>query len=185
MVVEIAPPRSGARLTLAEFEALPESTLPTELIDGELVMSPTPQEDHQTLSIRLLLLIGTQLATGRLYHTFDVYLDEGNVVQPDVLWVAPERTAIIHKRGVMGAPDLAVEILSPGSVRRDRVTKHALYERFGVREYWLADPANRTLEAFTLHDGRFQPLGIFEQGDAFTSPLLGLTIDLSALFREP
>ena len=185
MVVEIAPPRSGARLTLAEFEALPESILPTELIDGELVMSPAPIALHQMVSGEIHFLLRSAVASGRvLYAPMDVFLDERNVVQPDLFWVSPEHVDRLTERGLHGAPDLAVEILSPGSVRRDRVTKHALYERFGVREYWLADPANRTLEAFTLHDGRFQPLGIFEQGDAFTSPLLGLTIDLSALFRD-
>lgn len=185
MVAQVAPPRSGARMTLAEFEALPESMLPTELIDGELIMSPAAQEQHQSLSTRLVILIGGQMQTGRTYHApFDVFLDDENVVQPDVLWVSPERSARIHARGLSGAPDLAVEILSPGSAKRDRVTKFALYERFGVREYWLADPANRTLEACALRDGRFQPLGIFAPGDSFASPLLGLTVDLSALFRE-
>ncbi len=149
-------------------------------------MSPAPQLSHQRLMGRLHLHIGGAVSAGALFFApTDVFLDERNVVQPDLFWVSPEHVDRLTERGLHGAPDLAVEILSPGSVRRDRVTKHALYERFGVREYWLADPANRTLEAFTLHDGRFQPLGIFEQGDAFTSPLLGLTIDLSALFREP
>ena len=134
------PPRT----IMEVFKALPPGTL-AEVIDNKLYMSPTPVGRHQ----RILLKIAAQMLQlvennnlGEVFVApFDVYLDESsNAVQPDILFISKEKTLIINEDGhVHGVPDLIVEIVSPGNKRYDTVVKKELYERFGVREYWIVN----------------------------------------------
>ncbi len=171
------------RMTAHEFLALPTTNLPHELIHGEEIMSPSPTLSHQRLSSRLFKLI-ERLAPGGtvLYAPLDVYLDEENVAQPDVFWATEGGTCkLVEGKYLSGAPDLTVEILSPGTVLRDKRDKFRLYEKFGVREYWIVDPDERFLEIWQLREGRFTHVGVFGSTDTCTSPLLG-ELDLKAIF---
>jgi Uma2 family endonuclease len=106
------------------------------------------------------------------------------VAQPDVFWVSSENEKCkLRDDGYWyGPPDLIVEVLSPGTARQDKVTKFAIYERHGVREYWIADPVYQNIEVWTLADGRYTRLGLFRVGDTFTSPVLNQPVDVSAIF---
>jgi Uma2 family endonuclease len=110
---------------------------------------------------------------GRLFiAAFDVVLDSENTVQPDLIFVAPAKTRIIEKRAIFGVPNLLVEMISPYSVRRDRQEKKALYARFGVKEYWLGDPADKSMEILTLRAGRYQQHCAATENGKLTSKIL-------------
>jgi Uma2 family endonuclease len=114
----------------------------------------------------------------------DVFFDDYNFVQPDICFVSKERDFIVdNKNGIFGAPDLIVEVISPGSVRRDRVTKKELYLHFGVKEFWLVDPANRTIEIYVLrNDAYAEHQFLEEEGNVNSTILAGFELDLAALF---
>ena len=175
------------KLTYQDYLNTPDDVR-YELIDGELiVMEPAPTTPHQSVSINLSALLWPFVrrhGLGKVFHApTDVYLSETNVVQPDVLFVSAARTAIITERNVHGAPDLVVEIASPSTGQRDRGVKLELYARYGVTEYWLADPAAETIETLRLEDGEFVATGRYGRTDTFTTPLLpGLAIDLAEVF---
>lgn len=172
-------------ITAKEFLALPESNLPTELIHGAIIKSPARTLDHQRLLIRLADLIRRLIPSGEVFIALvDVYLDDENIVQPDILWVAAESKCVsVEGRYLRGAPDLVVEIFSPGSTRRDKKDKFRLYEKHGVREYWMIDPADKWLEAWQLQVGRYSLIDVFGPGDSLASPLLG-AVDMKSVFPE-
>jgi Uma2 family endonuclease len=120
---------------------------------------------------------------GKIYSApTDVVLDEENTVQPDLVFVAIANLAIIQPRAIFGAPDLLVELISPGSVRRDRIEKKDLYARFGVKEYWIGDPANKSLEILTLKEDRYELHCAAEtQGRLTSLVLVGLEFDLTEI----
>jgi len=89
--------------------------------------------------------------TGHIFDApLDVRLDEYNVVQPDLIYISEKNKHIITEKNIQGAPDLMMEILSPSSFHHDQERKKAVYERFGVLEYWIIDPANQVIEIFSL-----------------------------------
>src|SRR5688572_29670021 len=163
------------KMTATEFLTLPESNLPHELINGEEIMSPAPTTEHQRVVRKLSKLLDTLIPNGEIFFApIDLYIDEDNVVQPDLLWISAENTeAIIEKNFVRGAPDLVIEVFSPGTVRRDRREKFHLYEKAGVREYWMLDVDEKLLEIWQLQDGRFMLVDVFGVEDECKSPLLG------------
>lgn len=171
------------QLSAEEFLSLPETLQPTELLEGEMIVSPGPIPQHQDcVGSTYHFLKGLGLP-GRLYIApIDVHLDERHVVQPDVLWIAPDGRCRVLAKYLDGPPDLIVEVISYGTALRDRREKFRLYERHAVREYWLIDPLERYAEVFTLTDGRYAPLGLFGDGESFTSPLLNsAAVTVSAL----
>jgi Uma2 family endonuclease len=112
-------------------------------------------------------------ALGKLYVApVDVVLDSENIVQPDIVFVTATRLSIIERRGILGVPDLLVEIVSPSSVRRDRYDKRQLYARFGVKEYWIADPANKSLEVLSLKAAGYELHCCVEAAGRLTSLVL-------------
>jgi Uma2 family endonuclease len=166
-----------------EFLALPVSNLHHELINGEEIMSPAPTGNHQRGVFRVAKLVERLAPNGEvLFAPVDVYLDDENILQPDVLWIASGSACTWFKdKYLRGAPDLVVEIFSPGTVRNDRKDKFRLYEKFGVREYWMLDPDEKLLDIWQLQNGRFMLVDVFGPGDACQSPLLG-AVDMSAIF---
>ncbi|MCU0223670.1 MAG: Uma2 family endonuclease [Acidobacteria bacterium] len=141
-------------LTYADYAALPDDGHRYQLLEGELVMTPSPDRWHQHVSIRLGSELLNHVQVCGLGEAFaaplDVTLDDRNVVQPDILFVSNERSGILQGDRVIGAPDLCVEILSPGTERIDRVRKLELYARFGVTHYWIVDLDARTIEEYVL-----------------------------------
>ncbi|MCU0225425.1 MAG: Uma2 family endonuclease [Acidobacteria bacterium] len=142
------------RLTYADYAALPNDGLRYQLLEGELVVTPSPNAWHQDVAREMLVALALfvrQQDLGQVHVApLDVTLDDWNVVQPDLLFVSRARSGIRQGGRLLGAPDLCVEILSPGTVRIDRVRKLALYARFGVAHYWIVDLDARTIEEYAL-----------------------------------
>ena len=122
-------------------------------------MSPAPNPEHQRIVSKLWKQLDAFVEERGLGEVFfspvDVVLTQRRVVQPDVLFIAQNRLGIV-KEHIDGAPDLVMEVVSEGSRRRDRIEKKALYEQFGLAEYWIVDPDRRTIEVFTLVKGVYR-----------------------------
>ena len=154
---------SKTALTYRDYEALPNDGRRYEIHDGELSVTAAPSFDHQIILANLLRILFHHVPAvvpGLVIPSpLDVILADTpaqtSIVQPDILYVAPDRTARASRRGIEGGPTLAVEILSPSTRTIDRVTKRALYARYDVPHLWLVDPDARALEAFSLERGRY------------------------------
>ena len=148
------------KATIEEFWALPESVLPTEYVNGEIIMAPTPTVPHQTVLRNIFRAVDGFVQRNDLgsilFSPMDVVLPTGEVVQPDLFFLTPEQweRARSAKR-INGAPSFAVEILSPGSIKHDAITKRNLYERNGVSEYWIVDPEAKTIAQLILREGHY------------------------------
>ena len=158
-----------------------------ELLNGELILSPSPKEIHQYISGNLYFKIATfvrERSVGKVYFSpFDVVLSDTNVVQPDILFISNERTEIITPDNVRGAPDLVVEILSSATAERDRTIKLDLYAQHGVQEYWIVDPDARTITVLLRGEGGFGVAGIYGAGQILRSPTLaGFSVALEEIF---
>ena len=174
-------------LTYEDYCALPDDGRRYEILEGELSVTPSPSRSHQEFAANLLVVLKqfvTAHGLGTVFMApFDVILEKTSVVVPDLCFVGRERLEVVTERAVEGAPDLIVEILSPGTARRDRGEKAQLYARHGVRHYWLADPDARVLETLELDAGRYRETARLT-GDARFTPTLfpGLEISLSSLW---
>jgi Uma2 family endonuclease len=180
-------PPATRRWTYEEMLAeLPESNLPTELWDGELIMSAAPRPLHQIVVLNVVELLNTHVRRAKLGRAFispiDVVLDSSKVVQPDVVFVSAAKADIVQRQCIRGVPDLLVEVISEGTWRRDRVDKKALYEQFGVAEYWIVDPDSRLIEVFALSEGTYRLHARGIGGEPVGSRLLaGFSLSFSAL----
>ena len=181
------------KFTYDDFVNFPADGKRHEIIDGEHYVTPSPNLKHQAVSGNLFALLWTHLKQHPLGSVFaapfDVVFSDLDVVEPDLLYVSRERLEVLTRQHVRGAPDLVVEILSPGTRRTDEITKRKLYERFGVQEYWVVDP---DLDAIKIYrrDGtnafaRVEELSA-EAGGVLTTPLLpGWSAPLSEIFSSP
>jgi Uma2 family endonuclease len=153
----IKPPRTG----MEAFEMMPEGTL-CQLIDGNLVISPAPNTPHAIIQNELFVAIFNHVQGKNLGKAFcapvDVYLNDENIFQPDIFFISTGKSSIIKKRGVFGAPDLVIEILSQDR-NVDLVKKKAVYEECGVQEYWVVDPETKKAEGFTLQENMYTSIG--------------------------
>jgi Uma2 family endonuclease len=181
----------GARkLTHADYLLFPDDGRRHELIDGEHFVTPSPRSPHQRAVENLFLLIGPYVREHRLgrlaLSPFDVIFSDYDVVEPDLIFVHAERLGIIED-WVRGVPDLVIEILSPTGRRHDEVRKRALYERFGVEEYWVVDLDAETVKVYRLEDERYGRPRLFtvREGDVLESPVFpGLEVPVAAVFEE-
>lgn len=162
------------RFTYHDYLLLPEGQR-GEIIFGDLVMEPSPAYGHQLVVKNLIKLLDHHVGLLKsgivLPGPLDVILSEHNIVLPDIIYISRERYHIIHKK-IHGAPDLIVEVLSRRDAARDRHLKMKLYARYGVSEYWLADPDARTVEVYALRRPYYALHGIFGPGSTVTSQLL-------------
>jgi Uma2 family endonuclease len=160
------------------YKMLPEGTL-AELIDNVVYDSPSPVYGHQSISKNILrkLLEGVEDHNkGLVFHApYDVYLDEEkNAVQPDLVVVLNDNLKIIDRRGhIHGVPDLLIEILSKTNQYHDLIRKKDLYERFGVKEYWIIDPESKQSFGFEIKNGRYTSM--YEEIGVISSNLLQLS----------
>ena len=131
-----------------------------EVIGGKLLLTPSPGTWHQRVSLNLTIALVEHVREHDLGEVLeapcDVVLSETDVVQPDILFIRKDRLDVIGEKFVSAAPDLLVEILSPGTKTRDRKLKFHLYARFGVREFWIVDAPERSVEVYVNAGGRFQ-----------------------------
>ena len=167
---------TALKLTIDQLEALPDDNNRYELIDGELIVSKAPGIPHQ-LSLGQLFYRLTSYLTGNpiglLIFGPGVVFDDYNGVIPDLVFVSVERQHIITERGLIDAPDLVVEVVSPGETKseRDRQLKRQLYSRRGVREYWVVDPQLKTIEVYRLHENVLMLEATLRGSDVLTSAL--------------
>lgn len=179
---------TNATYTYADLVAeFPVDNVQREIIDGELIVSPSPSLRHQRLSARLSDAIRAYLTArggGEVFYSpVDVLFSDHNVVQPDLLFIPADRAEIMTEKNVQGVPALLIEIVS--DTRRDRVRKRDLYARFGVPEYWIVDPDADRIEVYRLHDGSYGKPQIHEPGDTLTYERLpGLAIELARIFAR-
>ncbi|MCJ0930666.1 Uma2 family endonuclease [Virgibacillus halodenitrificans] len=164
-----------------------------ELIGGVIFnMSPTPSRKHQQVLRELSTAFSIFLRDKEcevFFAPFDVRLladnkqdeDINNVVQPDLSIVCDQEK--LDDRGCNGAPDMIIEVLSPSSVKLDRWKKYQLYEKAGVKEYWLVDPINESVETHLLIDGQYKFQGVFTKEDTVTINIFNeMKIDLNQIF---
>ena len=178
------------KLTYDDYILFPEDGKRHEVLDGEHYVMPAPALGHQEVLGNLHLKVAPFVREHRLGRVYlaavDVLLSPHDVAQPDLLFVSNERAGILTEAYVLGAPDLVVEILSNSTRRVDETVKCDLYERCGVREYWLFDGQRRTVRAFRRQGEKF---GAPEElsaaaDDVLTTPLLpGLEIRLREIFE--
>ena len=175
------------KLTYEDYARTPEDER-WELIDGELVIAPAPNMQHQSIQSNVDWHLQTFVRGRNLGAVFnaptDVVFSDNDTVQPDLVFISRERESVITYANIQGAPDLVVEILSPSTARRDWRNKPDLYAKHGVKEYWLISPESRTVWVFRLMDNIFEEAGMYGEEDTLTSPTLeGFTLDLSEVFE--
>jgi len=173
----------------AEFDRLPDDGERYEVIAGELVVTPSPGYSHQEIIGRLFVQMRPFVDAHRLGHLvlspFDVLFGEGDYLVPDLLFVRADRASIIRKRGVEGAPDLIVEVLSESTSFRDRGIKRERYAHYAVAEYWVVDPRLARIYVYRLLEDAERPTvltsGTLEWRPVADGPTLAL--DVADLFR--
>lgn len=152
-----------AILTYDDYAALPNDGRRYELHEGELSVTPAPSPRHQKAIVNLIVLLDRHvkaLRIGEIYVSpIDLILSNITVVQPDIVYVDAERLASITRRGIEGAPTLAIEVLSPSTADIDRRTKMQLYAKHSVPYYWIVDLESRVIEAYQLTDGHYELVG--------------------------
>jgi Uma2 family endonuclease len=172
----------------AEDYMMLEEGAPFQLINYDLIMSPSPTPAHQVLSVRIVNAIFNFLESknddGFLVSApMDVKFDDGNILQPDVLYISAERKSEIVKDRIEGAPDLVIEILSPSNAYYDLRQKKDIYQKFGVKEYIIIDPIALNFELYILNNGIYQLHQKAEKTEKLHSVILpGLIFDLAKIF---
>ena len=179
-------PKPWIKFTVKDYMSTPEGKR-YQLLDGEMILAPSPNTRHQRILISLasaLRVFAEANGVGEVFLApYDVVLSNHDVAQPDILFVSNSRSSIVTEANIQGAPDLVVEILSPGTATYDRGYKQALYSRHSVREYWLVDPDAETVDVLAAGAQALLLHATHRRGESLTSPLLaGLSIDLAQVF---
>ncbi len=176
------------RKTAADYAKLPESKNRIELIDGQLIMAPAPASNHQDIISFIIGKLEAIVRPNRIGKVFpaptDVHATEHDVYQPDILFIRRENLSIVRPEGgVDGAPDFVIEILSPSTGYYDLKHKKDVYQQIGVREYWIVDPMDKTVECFLNGPRGYETFFLGKQtGTAQSSVLPVFAVDLVELF---
>ncbi len=151
--------QSPPKTLMEVYRMLPEGTR-AEIIDGILYMSPAPLVNHQGLIMKLSSQLFFHCEENKLGEVFtspiDVYLNNKNAFQPDIIFISKDNNSIVKEDGIYGAPDVIVEVLSPGTSRSDLTKKKPAYEKAGVKEYWVVDPKTKLAIGFRQMKGKFE-----------------------------
>lgn len=177
------PPR---KLTYADLQRIPEDGRRHEIIDGVLYVT-APLVRHQLVLGVLFYSLQSYLHANPLglvmFGPVDFLADVHDIVEPDLIFLARGTQAGLTEKNLQRAPDLAVEVVSPSTRRRDRGMKRALYDRVGVREYWVVDPKDRTVVVHARRDGTFHPT-VFAEAEVLRSALFpGWQLAVEKLFE--
>jgi Uma2 family endonuclease len=167
----------GRRIwTYADLETLPDDGKRYEILEGDLIVMPSPSLRHQRtirhLCVRLHRFLEERSTGEVILSPFDVVFDDTNVCQPDLLVVLTDHDAILTQRCARGAPDIAIEVLSPSTAGNDLVRKRRIYERHGVSEYWVIDPEERTARIYRRKAGRLVQSEELGPAGCLSSPIL-------------
>lgn len=173
--------------TYDDYAALPDDGQRYEIVNGVLVMAPAPSPAHQDIvgMIFHYLLVQVKFAgLGRVFTApIDVDLGPKNVFQPDVVVVLNAHLDRVAAKKIVGAPDLVVEVVSPGGGVMDRIAKYAVYARAGIPEYWIVKPERQTVEVSLLEVGEYRSLGIFSEQQTLPSRVVpGLPVHVEQFF---
>src|SRR5256886_14153881 len=151
--------------TYNDYAALPEDENRYEIVNGVLIMAPTPTPEHQDIVGEIFSALRTHIKLAGLGRVFmapiDVDLGPKNVYQPDLVVVLNAHLDRVTEKKIIGAPDLVVEVASPSTAAYDRLTKYEKYAQAGITEYWIVKPKPRTVEVLVLEAGAYRSLGIF------------------------
>jgi Uma2 family endonuclease len=174
--------------TYDDYAKMPEGAS-CQLIGGEIIMSPAPDLFHQIVSRNIFLLMNAFVSARQLGELFyaptDVYFSEHETFQPDILFVSNERLHILKETRIEGAPDLIVEVLSPGTGYYDLANKKDVYEQSGVKEYWIVDPKVKSSEVLTNQNGNYVTFAKSKKSGTVASTLLsGFQMDLTSVFER-
>jgi len=175
------------RKTVADYSRLPEGT-PIQLIGGEFIMSPSPVRKHQKISMRLgaqLYNVVSSRKLGEVYSApFDVHVSRNDVYQPDILFIASEHLHYIEEDSVHGPPDIVVEVLSRSTAVFDLLLKKDGYETFGVKEYWIIDPMEHSIERFNNASKGFESFFHGKEGVVCSIVLPEFCVRVEELFAN-
>jgi Uma2 family endonuclease len=180
---------TATRLTYDDLEAIPQERPGDrhELIDGELVVTPSPIPKHQIVSGNIEYALQSHVREndlGQMLHApTDVRLTPDNVLIPDIMFISRDRLHVIGPKTIDAPPDLVVEILSPGTCRRDLATKRTLYARFGVQEYWIVDPETRSVTVLALTAHRYEEIPADADGTIRSGVLPDLSLAPEAVSK--
>lgn len=169
--------------TVEDYLQLGETNTPCQLINGELIMSPSPTPLHQRVLRKLFRILDQHQSEGEFFFApIDLHIDHKNVYQPDLLYVSNKE--FITHRGIEGPPEIVVEIISPSNIFSDRNTKKKAYLEFGVTEYWIVDPGNQTLEIYLKDqsDPEVPTLYLATEGTITSTVLTNLQFNLKQIF---
>jgi Uma2 family endonuclease len=176
-------------LTIADLDSIRDDFNRYEWIEGKLFVSEVPSLTHQSVLGNFFHSLSSHLIQnpiGRVWYTLGVTLSESTCVIPDLIYVSNDRLAEIASGDcVIGSPDLVIEIVSPGAEneRRDRLVKRQLYSKYGVKEYWIVDFQNRTIEVYVLQGQMLQLNALLTEKDELTSSMLpGYRCKVETLF---
>ena len=180
--------RISAKFTYEDLQLIPPDRNRYEIIDGELLVSPSPDTLHQTILLNLAGELRLHVRKHRLGRVFvalyDVVFSSSTVLEPDVMFVSHARLNIIGKKNLSSAPDLAVEVLSESTAQVDREVKSKQYARHGVPELWLIDPESQMVEMFRLEQGEYELATRLTFGQALISSLFpGWTLPVASLWE--
>lgn len=179
------PPQG--KWTYEDYRGLPDDGWRYEVIQGELYMSPAPEPVHQECGGNLfadLRDFGKKNDAGKAYSApIDVMLGSlATPVQPDICFIIKSRLDIVKKKRIEGAPDIIIEVLSPSNWLVDRRTKHEIYAKAGVCEYWIVDPEARAIELFVLRESTYALIGKYGVGETVRSEVLaGFEVKVEAI----
>lgn len=182
---------SNSKVSVSEFREMlfdDDDNYYYEIINGEMIQKSAPTPLHQRISRKLVVILDRFIAEKKSGEVFqspvDIYLDEYNKPQPDLVFVSNEMKTIVTNDGIMGIPELIIEIVSPTSVIRDRIEKKNLYERMLVQEFWIVDPQYAAIEIYTIQNNRYELLSAATtfEGELKSALFEGLTINLKDVF---
>ncbi|MBF0487397.1 MAG: Uma2 family endonuclease [Nitrospirae bacterium] len=160
----------------------------TEIINGVEVMGPSPFRQHQDIAANLYDILRQHIKInnlGKLYFSpLDVIFEEGfNRLQPDILFVEKDNRGILQD-WIRGVPDMVCEIVSPGSYENDTEVKKAIYEKYGVPEYWIVMPEQKKIEIFTIEGDKYKLFTVAAIEGVVTSKVIeGLQVNIEDVFE--
>jgi Uma2 family endonuclease len=177
------------KITVKEFfEMELEEGYYYELLNGHIVRKQAPSPAHQKAVVKISKIIDTYTEERQLGDCYvspiDVFFDDYNNTQPDILFIKKDRLFIVTQHGIEGHPDLIVEVLSPSTFRNDKTTKMELYCAFGVSEYWIVDPKNQAVEVYSLENNKYVMSSFAIESGVITSKVIeGFKIDIVSVFE--